>query len=91
MKKGYRTVKRKQKTSKMSPRAETERMVGRLLLRGKIPVAPTCPIPPEHVKNFDDCCRDYADGKMSDADVLSRVSEMLKGIRKPEPKGETQT
>jgi hypothetical protein len=63
-------------------------MLGRRLLRGDIPVVPpsflpTCPVPATHVKDFDNCCRDYVAGKLTDAEVLSRVGDMLKTMKKP--------
>lgn len=71
---------------KPSPRAKVERMLGRKLLRGEIPVVPPsqlprCPVPPTHVKDFEECCRDYADGKLSEADVMAKVGEYLKGLK----------
>lgn len=77
-----------------TPRAKVERMLGRKLLKGEIPVVPPsqlprCPVPATHVKDFEDVCKAYADGKLSEADVMAKVSESLKGLKKPEePKSE---
>ena len=65
-----------------------ERMLGRKLLAGEIPVVPPsqlprCPVPATHVKDFESLCQDYADGKISDADVIAKVNETLKGLKKP--------
>lgn len=71
-----------------SPRAKLERLLGKKLLKGEIPVMrpgdiPTCPVPPSHVTSFDDCCKDYVAGKISDAEVVSRVVNMVKAMKKP--------
>lgn len=81
-----------------TPRAQMERTLGRKLLRGQIPVVPPsqlprCPVPPTHVKEWEQCCRDYADGKITEVDVASRVSTILKGLKKPpeESRGEQES
>lgn len=79
-----------------SPRSKVERMLGKKLLRGEIPVVrpgdfPTCPVPPTHVRNFDECCKDFASGKMSENEVVTRVTEMLKTMKKPEPHSSGQS
>lgn len=72
----------------ISPRAKTERMLGRKLLKGEIPVVPPnlirCPVPASHVKDFEDVCAKFARGEISEADVQAKVSESLKGL-KPKP------
>jgi hypothetical protein len=80
--------KRRQHRTQPSPRAKMERMLGRKLLKGEIPVVPPnqlprCPVTPTHVKNFDQCCQDFTAGKLTEADVLAKVGESLKGLRKP--------
>lgn len=73
-----------------SPRAKMERMLGRKLLKGEIPVVPPsqlprCPVPATHVKAFEDYCRDYEAGKMSFDEVVAKVNASLKTLKKPEP------
>lgn len=74
----------------LSDRARMERTLGRKLLRGEIPVVPPsqlprCPIVPTYVKDYEQLCRDYADGKLTDADVQAKVSEALKTLKQPKP------
>ena len=80
-----------------TPRAKLERTLGRKFLRGEIPVVPPsqlprCPVPATHVKDFEQCCQDYAEGKLSESEVLTKVGEALKTLRKPveqpKPEGE---
>ena len=73
---------------RISPRAKLERTLGHKLLTGEIPVVPPsqlprCPIPPTHVKDFESLCQAYADGKISEADVIAKVNESLKALKKP--------
>jgi len=73
-----------------SPRSKVERMLGKKLLKGEIPVVrpgdmPSCPVPSTHVRAFNDCCRDFATGKTNEAEAMSRVTDILRSIRKPEP------
>ena len=43
---------------------------------------PVCPVPPEHVKLFQDCCDKYQKGEISDIDVMIEVAKTLKGLKK---------
>lgn len=43
-----------------------------------------CPVPPEHVKLFEECCTKYEKGEMSDLDVMIEVAKSLKGLKKEE-------
>lgn len=43
---------------------------------------PVCPIPPEHVKLFEECCERYQKGEMTDLDVITEVAKTLKGLKK---------
>jgi len=45
---------------------------------------PICPVPPEHVKLFQDCCERYQKGEMTDLDVMIEVATTLKGLKKME-------
>lgn len=45
-------------------------------------VAPRCPVPPEHVQLFEDCCNKYEKGEMSDIDVMETVITTLKKLKK---------
>lgn len=75
------------KRRRPSPRARLEREVGRKLLTGQIPVLqdiPRCPIPPTHVKDYDEICRAYQEGRLTEAQVIEKVSESLKTLKKPE-------
>lgn len=45
---------------------------------------PVCPVPPEHVQLFQDCCDKYEKGEMSDLDVMIEVARTLKGLKKGE-------
>lgn len=72
-----------------------ERTLGHKLLSGEIPVVPNhllprCPIPATHVKDFEQTCQDYQAGRISEADVIARVNESLKALKKPveQPKPE---
>lgn len=67
------------------------------MLSGEIPVVPShllprCPIPATHVKDFEQTCADYQAGRISEADVIARVNESLKALKKPltetKPEGE---
>lgn len=65
-------------------------MIGRKLLTGQIPVVrpgdiPTCPVTPTHVKALDDCCKDYVAGKMSETDALTKVTDILRAMKRPLP------
>lgn len=66
-------------------------MLGRKLLRGEIPVVPPsqlprCPLPPTHVKDYENLCAQYERGEISEADLQAKVSESLKALKKtPEP------
>lgn len=75
----------------VSPRAKTERMLGRKLLKGEIPVVPPnlirCPVPATHVKDYEEVCAKFARGEISEAEVQAKVSESLKNL-KPVPKPE---
>lgn len=66
-----------------------ERTLGRKLLKGEIPVVPRqlmrCPVPSTHVKEFEQTCKDYADGKISYEDVLAKVGESMKKPEEPKP------
>lgn len=66
-------------------------MLGRKLLKGQIPVVPPhlirCPVPATHVKDYEDVCAKFARGEISEADVVAKVNESLKGL-KPAPKTE---
>lgn len=46
-----------------------------------------CPVPPEHVQLFQDCCSKYEKGEISDIDVMIEVAKSLKNLKqtKPEP------
>ena len=44
-----------------------------------------CPIPPEHVRTYEECCDKYAKGEMSDLDVLGEVIGTLKKLRSVQP------
>ena len=46
---------------------------------------PECPVPPEHVKLFQDCCDRYQQGEISDIDVMIEVAKSLKELKKAEP------
>jgi hypothetical protein len=41
-----------------------------------------CPIPPEHVKTFAECCDKFQRGEMSDLDVVDHVVKTLKELKK---------
>lgn len=89
-------MKKRKHARQPSERQRLERMLGRKFLAGEIPVVPPgqlprCPVPATHVKDFDQTCRDYEDGKISYEDVLARVGETLKSLRKPDepPKEES--
>lgn len=45
------------------------------------PETSPCPIPAEHVRNYEVCCDKYARGEMSDLDVLGEVIGTLKKLR----------
>ena len=45
---------------------------------------PVCPVPPEHVKLFEECCDKYQKGEMSDIEVMENVITTLKKIKKEE-------
>lgn len=90
-----RKQKRRRRSRAPSERAKMERTLGHKLMKGEIPVVPPhlirCPVPATHVKEFEGVCKDYADGKITEADVLAKVSESLRTLKKPEqpkPEGE---
>jgi len=41
-----------------------------------------CPIPPEHVKLFEECCTKYEKGEMTDLEVMDHVIKTLKELKK---------
>lgn len=40
-----------------------------------------CPIPPEHVRSYSECCDKYAKGEISDLDVIGEVISSLRKLR----------
>lgn len=76
------------RTTSRNTRARMERALGRKLLSGEIPVIdvlPRCPVPPAHVKQFADLCKQFERGEISEADVQATVRESLHRLR-PEPR-----
>lgn len=73
-----------------SQRAMTERKLGKMLLKGQIPVVPPkilrCPAP--NSPEFEETCKKYEKGELSYEDVLTKVGESMK---KPEPKPEGES
>ena len=83
------TRKVRKKSTTRTSRAKLERKLGHMLLTGRIPVIPPsqlprCPIPPTHVKEFADVCKAYEKGEMSEAEVIAKVNESLRSLKKPE-------
>lgn len=83
-------MRRSRKNRAPSERAKMERTLGHKFLTGQIPVVPPsqlprCPIPPTHVKDYDQLCKDFSEGKLTEAQVMEKVSESLKSLKKPEP------
>lgn len=44
-------------------------------------IPPECPVPPEHVQLYQECCEKYQAGEMTDLDVMMEVVKTLKGLR----------
>ena len=44
-----------------------------------------CPVPPEHVRSYSECCDRYAKGEISDLDVIGEVIGTLKKLRSGNP------
>lgn len=49
---------------------------------GTSTASPPCPIPPEHVKVFEECCDRYQKGEISDIDVMETVIKTLKKMKR---------